>query len=90
MAYGEVVFSSTETISGEARKKFIADWNRTCVQKQRSLGQNATEAQIDKYCTCAGEKVADGTTYKQIGTTLDASGLADLRQKVEAAGYACR
>src|SRR5258708_6673353 len=90
MVYGEVFFSSAETISGETQKTFIADWSRTCVQKQRSLGQNVTEAQIDKYCTCVGEKIADSTTYKQLGTALDASALADLKQKVEAAGYACR
>jgi hypothetical protein len=90
MVYGEVVFSSTETISGEARKAFIANWSRECVQKQRSLSQNLTEAQIDKYCTCTGEKIADNTTYKQLGAELDASALADLKQKVEAAGYACR
>jgi GYF domain 2 len=88
--YGEVVFSSTEIISGEARKNFIDDAHRSCVRKQRSLGQNATEDQIDRYCTCYIEKVADGTTYKQIGTELDESGLAHLRQVVEAAAGACR
>lgn len=90
MIYGEVFFSSTETISGEYRKTFVADWYRACVQKQRSLGQNVTEAQIDKYCTCVNEKIADSTTYKQLGTAPDASALADLKQKVEAAGYTCR
>jgi hypothetical protein len=40
--------------------------------------------------TCTGEKIADNTTYKQLGAELDASALADLKQKVEAAGYACR
>jgi hypothetical protein len=49
MVYGEIVFSSTETISGEVRKTLVANWSRECVQKQRSLGQNVTEAQIDKY-----------------------------------------
>jgi hypothetical protein len=88
MVYGEVLFSSTETISGEARKTFIAGVYRTC--KQRSAGQNVTEAQIDKYCTCVSEKIADSTTYKQLGTAPDASALADLKQKAEAAGYACR
>jgi hypothetical protein len=90
MVYGEIFFSSTEIISGETRKTFIADGHRACVQKQRSLGQNVTEAQIDKYCTCVNEKIADSTTYKQLGTAPDASALADLKQKVEAAGYACR
>ena len=90
MVYGEVFFSSTETISGETRKKLIADMHHGCVQKQRSLSQNVTEAQIDKYCTCTSEKIADNTTYKQLGTELNASALADLKQKYEAAGYACR
>jgi hypothetical protein len=89
MLYGAIFFSSTETISGETRKTFIADMSRTCVQKQRSLGQNITEAQIAKYCTCLSEKIADDTTYKQIGTEPDASALANLKQKAEAAGYAC-
>jgi hypothetical protein len=90
MLYGEVFFSSTETISGETRKTMIADFYRECIQKQRSFGQNVTEAQITKYCTCTSEKIADNTTYKQLGTELDAGALADLKQKVEAAGYACR
>jgi hypothetical protein len=34
--------------------------------------------------------MADGTTYQQLGTEPDASALAALRQKAEAAGYACR
>jgi hypothetical protein len=90
MVYGEVFFSSTEIISGETRKSFVADAHLACVQKQRSLEQNVTEAQIDKYCTCTTEQVADRTTYKQLGTEPDASALANLKQKVEAAGYACR
>jgi hypothetical protein len=90
MVYGEVFFSSTEIISGEARKTFVVDGYRSCVQKQRSLGQNITEDRIDKYCTCTTERIADGTTYKQLGTELDQSALAHLRQMVEAAGYACR
>lgn len=90
VAYGEVFFSSTEIISGEARKTVIADGSRACVRRQRSLGQNVTEAEIDKYCTCVSEKIADGTTYRQVGTKPDASALADLKQMVEAAGFACR
>jgi len=88
--YGEVFFSSTEMIGGESRKAFIADASRACVQKQRSSGANITEAQIEKYCTCVSEKMADGTTYQQLGTEPDANALADLRIKTEAAGYACR
>jgi GYF domain 2 len=88
--YGEVVFSSTEMIGGETRKKFSADTSRACVQKQRSSDANVSEAQIEKYCTCVSEKMADGTTYQQLGGELDANALADLRKKTEAAGYACR
>jgi hypothetical protein len=88
--YGEVVFSSTEMIGGETRKAFIADTSRACVQKQRASGAGVTEAQIEKYCGCLSEKMADSTTYQQLGTEPDANALADLRKKTEAAGYACR
>ncbi len=89
MVYGEVFFSSSEKISGEARKTFVGSMSRACVQKQLSFGQNISEAEIDKYCTCASEKMADSTTYKQLGSEPDASALAELKQKVEAAGSAC-
>ena len=36
------------------------------------------------------EKIADSTTYKQLGSEADATALADLRQRLEAAGNACR
>jgi hypothetical protein len=90
LAYGEVLFSSTEVISGEARRTFVTDASYPCIQKQRSLGQNATEGQIAKYCTCVSEKIADNTTYKQLGGEADATALSDLKQKLEAAGNACR
>ncbi len=90
VAYGEVFFSSTAIISGEARSTFIADASYPCIEKQRSLDQNVTEAQIDKYCACVSEKIADATTYKQLGSEADAAALADLKQKLEAAGNACR
>jgi len=88
--YGEVFFSRNEIIRGEARSTFIADASYPCIQKQRSLDQNATEAQIDKYCACVSEKIANSTTYKQLGTEADAAALAELRQRLEAAGNACR
>lgn len=88
--YGEVFFSRNDIISGEARSTFIADASYPCIQKQRSLDQNATQAQIDKYCTCVSEKIADSTTYKQLGTEADAAALADLKRRLEAAGNACR
>ena len=59
MAYGAVFFSSIEKISGETRKTFMASASRSCAQKQRSLGQSVSEAQIDKYCNCTSEKMAD-------------------------------
>lgn len=90
VVYGEIFFSSTEAISGEARQFVITTMHRSCVQKQRSLGQNITEAQIDTYCTCASEKLAENTTYQQLGRPLDVSATADLKQKAEAIGYACR
>jgi hypothetical protein len=90
VVYGEVVFSSTDIISGEARSTFIADASTPCIQKQRSLGQSLTEDQIEKYCGCVSEKIADSTTYKQLGSEADATALDDLRQKLEAAGNACR
>lgn len=90
VVYGEIFFSSTEAISGEARKFAVAAMHGGCVRKQQSLGQNVTEAQIDTYCTCASEKLAEGTTYEQLGRRLDVSATADLKQKAEAVGYACR
>jgi hypothetical protein len=86
VVYGEVFFSSDEAISGESRRAFVADSFHLCVQEQRSLPQNATEAEINQYCSCVGEKIADGTTYRQL--RLHASALANLK-KAEAAGLAC-
>jgi len=88
--YGEVVFSSAELNGGETRKALVADTSRACVQKPRASGAGVTEAQIEKYCSCLSENMADGTTYQQLGTEPDANALADLRKKTEAAGYACR
>lgn len=90
VAYGEIFFSSTEIIGGQARSTFIADASYPCIQKRRSLDPNATEAQIDRYCACVSEKIANSTTYKQLGTEADAAALADLKQRLEAAGNACR
>jgi GYF domain 2 len=89
IAYGEIVFSSTDIISGEARSSFVADASAPCIQRQRSLGQGVAEDQIEKYCRCVSEKIADDTTYKQLGSEADATGLADLKQRLEAAGNAC-
>jgi hypothetical protein len=90
MVYGAVFFSSTETVSGQTRETLVAGAVRSCVQKQLSVSQNLTESQIYKYCGCISEKMADSTTYQQLGTEPDASALAVLRQKAEAAGQACR
>jgi|tagenome__1003787_1003787.scaffolds.fasta_scaffold20819563_1 hypothetical protein len=88
--YGKMFFSRTEAVSGETRMALIAGAARSCVQKQLSSSPNLTASQIDKYCGCISEKMADGTTYQQLGTEPDASALAVLRKKAEAAGYACR
>jgi|tagenome__1003787_1003787.scaffolds.fasta_scaffold20849821_2 hypothetical protein len=88
--YGLFFFSSTEAIRGEARQRFIESAQRTCAQRQRSISQGATEAQIQSFCACYSAKMADITTYKQMSTELDANALADMRQKAEAAGSACR
>ena len=88
--YGEVVFSSAELISGESRTTFIAETAYACAQKQRASGADVSEAQIGKYCTCVSEKMADATTYQQLGGELDANALADLRKKTETASDACR
>jgi hypothetical protein len=83
--YGSVFFSSHEAISGQARSAFVADRFRLCVQQQRSFTNDATEAELGKYCTCVSEKTADGTTYRQLGR---ASALTS-QKKAEAAGLAC-
>jgi hypothetical protein len=88
--YGEVFFASDDAIAGEARKSFAANFGSSCARKQRSISQAATEGQIQTYCTCVSGKVADATTYRQLGTEPDARALADLKQKVEAAGVSCR
>jgi len=88
--YGEVFFSSTAPVSGETRVALIAGAVRSCVRKQHSANQTLSDSQIDKYCGCVSEKMADGTTYQQLGTEPDANALEALRQKAEAAGSACR
>lgn len=88
--YGELVFSRDEAIDGEARRSFIADTQFACVQKQASLNQAITQQQIQTYCTCMTEKMADTTTYKQLGTELAGKALADLQQKVGAISNLCR
>jgi GYF domain 2 len=87
--YGDFFFTGTDLISGEARKSFAADAQRACVRKQRSLGLNVTETQIDKYCGCMSEQVARKTTYKDLGGEFDPSS-TDMKQKIEAAITACR
>jgi hypothetical protein len=88
--YGEIVFASTEIISGEARKSFIADAYGACLRKQHAGGQNVSDPQVDKYCICISQKMAASTTYQQLGSEPDAAALAELRQKVEAVSDACR
>jgi hypothetical protein len=88
--YGETVFASTDIISGEARKLFIVDAYRGCLQKQHAGNRNVSDPQVDKYCICMSQKMAAGTTYRQLGSEPDANALADLRQKVEAVSDACR
>lgn len=88
--YGESVFSRDEAIGGEARKSFIADTQSACIQKQTSLNQTVTQQQIQSYCTCVSERMADTMTYRQLGTELDAKALAGLQQKVGAISSLCR
>jgi len=88
--YGEVFFSRAEIIGGEARKAFIADSQQACMRKQHSVSQSISDAQIERYCTCTSEHVAEKTTYRQLGAEPDAGMLAELRQNVEAAANACR
>ncbi|RXG83985.1 hypothetical protein [Bradyrhizobium zhanjiangense] len=88
--YGEIFFASDDVISGEIRKTFVAGVQSSCVRKQRSISQTATEAQVQGYCTCVSGKAADGTTYRQLRTEPDARALAELRQKMEAVGNSCR
>lgn len=87
--YGDFFFTSTDLISGEAQKSFVADTQRACVRKQRSLGLNVTETQINKYCACMSEQMARKTTYKDLGGEFDPSSTA-MKQKIETAITACR
>ncbi|MGO4440605.1 hypothetical protein [Rhizobium sp. RAF56] len=86
---GEYYFSRAEVISGEARTTFVTGVQRSCVQKQASLNQAVTQEQINAYCGCVAGKMADITTYKQLGSELDPSALNDLRQKTEAIANTC-
>lgn len=87
--YGAFFFASTDLISGEAQKSFVADVQGACVRKQRSLGLNVTETQINKYCACMSAQMARKTTYKDLGSEFDPSS-SDMKQKIEAAIAACR
>jgi hypothetical protein len=90
--YSSLLFSSTDRISGVLRKEFVEDVQKSCIKKQRSLGGNLSldDEQIAKYCSCTADMMANGTTYKQLNTELDAFALDDLRKKTEAAANACR
>jgi hypothetical protein len=90
IAYGELYFSSDEKISGVARDAFVRSAQPACVLGQRSLSQNASDAQIESYCSCTIEKLADDTTYREMGGELDAKGRATLQQKAVAVGSACQ
>lgn len=85
VVYGNFFFSRDEAISGEPRKALVVETINLCVQKQRSFSQDATEAEINQYCGCVSEKIADGTTYRQLGL---ASALAN-QKKAEGAELAC-
>jgi hypothetical protein len=88
--YGGTVFASTDVISGEARKLFLVDAYRGCLQNQHAGNRNVSDPQVDKYCICMSQKMAVGTTYRQLGSEPDANALADLGQKVQAVSDACR
>jgi len=89
-AYGHFYFARSEAISGESRTTFISATQRSCVQKQTSISQVVTEQQIESYCSCVAEKMADITTYKQLGAELDENAMRELRQKAEAISSTCR
>jgi hypothetical protein len=85
--YGKVFFSSTEALSGETRKTFVSDMYRACVQAQRVMSWGVAEAVIARHCSCVSAKMADMTTFQQLGTEPSE---ADVRRKAEAAGNACQ
>jgi hypothetical protein len=87
IVYGNVFFSSTEALSGETRKAFVSDMYRACVQTQRVISWGVSEAVIARHCGCVSEKMADMTTFEQLGSEPSE---ADVRSKAEASGKACR
>jgi hypothetical protein len=87
LVYGKLFFSSTEALSGETRKTFISDMYRACVQTQRVISWGVSEPVIARHCSCVSEKMADMTTFEQLGSEPPE---ADVRRKAEAAGKACR
>lgn len=90
IVYGKMYFLSDKIVTGESRKTFIDNMDRSCIQKQESLGSKYTEVDIKKYCSCVSEKVANQTTYRQLGKEPDQKALYDLIQRVEAAGRDCQ
>jgi hypothetical protein len=86
----EIFYHSTDQIAGEARKSFIANAASGCISKQHSFNQNVTDSQIEHFCNCVSEKLADGTTYNRMGGGLDHLALANFRERGEAAANACR
>lgn len=85
------VFSSTSPVSGEAKKNFIKGASQSCFVTQRKYPQNTalSDTQIDNYCKCVSEKVADNTAYRELATDPDNNALIRLRQKTEIASQAC-
>jgi hypothetical protein len=87
IVYGKVFFSSTQALSGETRKAFVADMYRACVQTQRVISWGVAEAVIARQCSCVSEKMADLTTFQQLSSEPSD---ADLRYKAQTAENACR
>jgi len=90
--YANSVFTSTDLISGGARNKFVERMQKSCFRNQRSLAGNekVADSQIAKFCDCVGEKLADGTSYKELQIEmLDPKAIDDLKQRAVVTGRAC-
>jgi hypothetical protein len=88
------VSSSAGPVDGFTRTDFTENFQRDCIQRQRSSAQGhnerVTDLQITKYCGCVAEKMADGITYKQSVGESKTGGFDNLKRVAENAGASCR
>lgn len=75
--------NDSEKLSGKEREDFLAGGLRTCIERQRSFGENKElpAALIEKYCDCYVQGLADALTMGELKRFLETrqSGAVKLR-----------